>query len=183
MELRRVHFRSFRLFDISGHKYTDVNGNGVVDVGDNGLGGVTIFIDVNNDGDYDVGTDLATTTAGDGSWSFTNLGVGYAGKKGYEGLPNDTVPTPGNAGYTITGTSGTDQTNLNFANFQNMNISGYKWADGDHSGTWNEPATAVLSGWTIVLDGDNNPNNGWIATTTTDANGHYAFSNLNPTSY
>src|SRR5437867_2640776 len=90
------------LLDISGHKYTDVNGNGVVDVGVNGLAGATIFTLSLHDALPIFGTDLATTTAGDGSWSFTNLGVGYAGKKVYEVLPNDSVQTLGNAGYTIT---------------------------------------------------------------------------------
>jgi hypothetical protein len=88
------------------------------------------------------------------------------------------------AGHGITGTSGADQTNLNFGNFELFNISGYKWGDVDGDGTWNEADNAGLTGWTIVLDRDNIAgNNNEIATDVTDADGFYSFTGLGPGSY
>src|SRR5256885_9626543 len=89
---------------------------------DLGLGGVTIFIDKDSSGGLSAG-DATTVTATNGTWSFTGLDASYAGLKVYEVLPSGDVQTLGNAGYTITGTSGTDQTGLDFANFENRNSS------------------------------------------------------------
>ncbi|MBO6709746.1 MAG: hypothetical protein JJ914_11285, partial [Altererythrobacter sp.] len=108
-----------------------------------------------------------------------NLDASYAGLKVYEVLPNGYVQTLGQAGYTITGTSGTDQTGLNFANFEDMNLSGYKWADVDGNSDWNEPDSAVLSGWTIVIDDDQDPTNGYLLADITDSDGKYEFTGLN----
>ncbi|MBO6610136.1 hypothetical protein, partial [Altererythrobacter sp.] len=125
-------FGNFELFDISGTKYTDTNGDGQT-AGDSGLGGVTIFIDKDGSGTLTAG-DETTTTAANGTWSFTNLDASYAGLKVYEVLPNGYVQTLGQAGYTITGTSGTDQTGLNFANFELFDISGTKYTDTNGDG-------------------------------------------------
>ncbi|WP_189341728.1 hypothetical protein, partial [Mesorhizobium sp. M2A.F.Ca.ET.042.01.1.1] len=56
------------------------------------------------------------------------------GKKVYEVLPDGDVQTVGAAGYTIVGTSGHDQTDLDFANFEKFDISGTKYTES--------PATA-----------------------------------------
>ena len=177
-----VEKQAFVPFDLSGTKYTDVDGDGVVDPEDTGLGGVKIYIDVNEDGNFDDGVDLYTTTASDGTWSFTDLGAGYAGKMIYEVLPDGYVQTLGAAGYQITGTSGADQTNLNFANFEEVSVSGYKWTDTDGDGQW-DGTESGLAGWTIYLDDDGDFGNGVIATTTTDEDGYYAFENLGPGTY
>src|SRR5207237_9385 len=99
-------FLNFKLFSVSGHKYTDVNGNDAtagVGLDDTGLGGVTIFLDANsngtlnwtdnpskpNVGGWDPGEgERWTTTANDGSYSFTGLDASYAGDKVLEVLPN-----------------------------------------------------------------------------------------------
>ncbi|RUX20174.1 hypothetical protein EOA23_28970, partial [Mesorhizobium sp. M2A.F.Ca.ET.042.01.1.1] len=114
-------------FSVSGIKYTDVTGNGIT-ADDTGLGGVTIFIDKDNSGTLNAG-DLSTTTAANGSWSFAGLDSTYNGKKVYEVLPDGYVQTVGTAGYTIVGTSGHDQTDLDFANFEKFDISGTKYTD------------------------------------------------------
>jgi Ca2+-binding RTX toxin-like protein len=54
---------------ISGSVRDDPNGNGAADADETGLGGVTVGFDTNGDQALDV----TTTTAGDGSYSFTNL--------------------------------------------------------------------------------------------------------------
>ena len=146
-------FANFETFTISGTKYTDDNGDGDT-TGDVGLGNVTIFIDINKNGTYEAGTDEATTTASDGTWSFTGLDASYAGLKVYEVLPSGYVQTLGDTGYVITGTSGTDQTGMDFANFlPNPDISITKYVKTDVSGTFvdaNDPNGPLASASTTV---------------------------------
>ena len=65
-------FTQERDASISGHVYNDTNGNGSLDGGELGIGGVTVTL---TGGTPTVGT-LTTTTAGDGSYSFTGLQAG-----------------------------------------------------------------------------------------------------------
>jgi len=58
--------------EIHGSKWNDLNGNGLWDSGEPGLAGWTIYLDV----DLDDVWDLSTTTAPDGSYSFTGLASG-----------------------------------------------------------------------------------------------------------
>lgn len=60
--------------EIRGRKFNDLNGDGNGE-GDPGLGGVTIFLDLNGNGTPDEG-EPATTTGRDGAYSFTGLGPG-----------------------------------------------------------------------------------------------------------
>ena len=181
-------FANFELFDLSGTKYTDLTGDGITD-DDTPLSGVTIFIDHDGSGTLNAG-DLQTTTAADGTWSINNLDYSYAGDKVYEVLPGGYTQTVGNAGYTITGTSGTDQTNLDFANFENIDISGYKWLDANHNSDWDDGEMPV-SDWTIDLfkwddasgNNDGNVDQGELTqldTTETNDVGYYEFDQLGP---
>jgi hypothetical protein len=134
-----LNFANFKLFNISGTKYLDKTGNGITN-DDTGLGGVTIFIDKNANGTFDSGTDVSTTTASNGTWSFSNLGSDVLGKKVYEVLPSGYTQTVGKDGYTLPSEGGQDQTNLNFANFK---------PEGPGVGTpgfWKQ--------WTAVWDGN-----------------------------
>jgi hypothetical protein len=78
---------------------------------------VVIFIDQDGDKTLDTG-ERSTTTAADGSWSLTGLDASYAGKTVLELVPEGYRQTVGENGYTIIGTSGADQTGLDFANFK-----------------------------------------------------------------
>ena len=169
-------FANFERFAISGTKYTDYDGDGVIDDEDSGLGGVTIFIDVNGNGANDDG--FSAVTSADGSWTIANLDWTVDGALVKEITPAGYVQTLGPAD-PIEATSGNDQGGFDFANFENMEISGYKWADSNGNAVWDEADGAVLGGWTIVLDNDDNALNGYIEAQVTDANGHYAFTGLN----
>ncbi|MHC4880502.1 MAG: FG-GAP-like repeat-containing protein, partial [Planctomycetota bacterium] len=57
---------------VSGVKFDDLNENGVQEMGEAGLGGFVIYADLDNDGTHDPG-EPSTITAGDGSWSITDL--------------------------------------------------------------------------------------------------------------
>ncbi len=176
-DLQNINFGNFKNVTISGRKFEDENGDGS-GVGDSGLGGWTIFLDANNNGALDAG-ETNTTTAADGSYSFTDVGPGphYVREVQQAGW-TQTTPNPA----PISPTSGADVTNVDFGNFHNISISGRKFEDenGEGDGT-GDPG---LSGWTIFLDANNN---GALdtgeANTTTAADGSYSFTNLGPGTY
>ena len=88
---------------ISGWVYDDVDDDGVKDAGEVGIGGVTITLT----GIDDLGNavELTTTTAADGSWSFTGLRPGtYQVAEAQPAGYDDGKDTPGTAG----GTGGDD---------------------------------------------------------------------------
>src|SRR5207244_12309295 len=73
--------------------------------------------------------DFSTLPACDGSWSFTGLDASVSCKKILEVVPALFPYTTLFRSYTITGTSGTNQSNLNFENFQLFSVSGKKYTD------------------------------------------------------
>ena len=180
-------FANFDRFDLSGTKYEDMDGDGVIDAEDTGWGGVTVFIDMDGDGVLDDG-ERSTTTADDGSWSMTGLDASYAGGVVREVVPDGSYQTFGNAGYVVTGTSGADQTGLDFANTRFGSIEGYKFFDVDRDGTWDADEVGAL-GWTIELYLDDG--NGAfgaedgvaIQTDVSDADGFWSFTGLEMGTY
>ncbi|MCF3612085.1 hypothetical protein [Planktothrix agardhii] len=137
-----LNFANFKLFNISGTKYLDQTGDGIT-TDDTGLGGVEIFIDKNNNGSYDDGDDVKTTTATNGTWSFSNLGQDALGKKVYEILPSGYTQTVGNDGYLL---QGKDQTGLNFANFKPYGL-------GKTPGFWKQ--SQHFQYWPKYIEGEN----------------------------
>jgi hypothetical protein len=103
-------FGNFKKINISGIKFNDRNNNGSRDSGEGGLGGITIQLCDKN------GNVIATTTtASDGSWSFSNVGPGTVQVK--EVVPAGSVQsTPSSGMYVINTRSGEDQTGLLFGN-------------------------------------------------------------------
>ncbi|WP_188656333.1 hypothetical protein, partial [Croceicoccus pelagius] len=121
----------------------------------------------------------ATTTADDGSWSFTGLDETYIGLDVYEVKPNGYSQTLGQAGYVIDADGADD---MDFANFADMSVSGYKWADLSNNSAW-DGGEGTLDGWTIYLDNDTDPTNGYIEAVVTGAgdwaDGYYEFTGIN----
>ncbi len=60
---------------IAGTVYNDANGNGSADLGESGKSTVTVFLDTNNSGSLD-GGETSTSSAGNGSYSFSGLTAG-----------------------------------------------------------------------------------------------------------
>ncbi|MCE5974032.1 hypothetical protein LZA78_11105, partial [Sinirhodobacter sp. WL0062] len=144
-------FYNFAEFSVTGTKYEDMDGDGVIDAEDTPWAGVTIQIL-----DDDDNVVASTVTAADGTWSFTGLDYSYAGYTVQEVLPDGSVQTLGTAGYTITGTSGADQTNLDFANFDKFDISGTKYEDMDGDGVIDAEDTPWAGVTIQILDDDDN---------------------------
>nr|AAU83000.1 fibrinogen-binding protein-like [uncultured archaeon GZfos1D1]QNO57000.1 hypothetical protein MGAOFDBH_00018 [Methanosarcinales archaeon ANME-1 ERB7] len=157
-------------YSIAGMKFNDLNGNGVKDAGEPGLPGWTINLE------QPAGTVInSTTTAADGSYTFTNLEPGdYTVSEVLKaGWAQTCPPTPGTYSVTLTDSPVIDR---DFGNRGALSISGMKFNDlnGDGVKDAGEPG---LEDWTINLVG---PVSG---TTTTAADGSYTFTNLEPGDY
>jgi len=171
---------------ISGYVYADDNRNGVKDDGETPIAGVTLAL-LDSDGNA---TGTTTTTDASGYYSFTDLkpgtyGVSETQPDGYfDGL--DSAGTAGgtaqNPGDTITGavlTSGTKGLDYDFGEICPASLSGYVYADSDNDGVFDSGETP-LSGVTVYLLDDAGTR---IATATTNADGSYAFDDLEPGTY
>src|SRR3954462_14805218 len=60
---------------ISGKLFNDANANAKLDVGESGIGGVTVYLDSNNNGQHNSG-EPTKSTAADGSYKFSSLSAG-----------------------------------------------------------------------------------------------------------
>ena len=60
---------------ITGAVYRDANGNGTQDAAEGGLGGVTLYLDQNQNGQFDNG-EISTISAADGTYEFSGLAPG-----------------------------------------------------------------------------------------------------------
>ncbi len=166
-------FGNYQLVTYSGTVYNDLNGNGTLDPGDPGLQGWTVELIEN-------GSIVATTTsAADGSYSFSNLTFGvYTIEEITQAGWYQTEPQQPFS-YTVTATSGASQSGLNFGNFQLVDVSGEVYNDLNENGNL-DPGEPGLQGWTVNLF---NSSGNMVATTTSDANGNYEFDNLFPGSF
>ena len=142
-------FNVASLGSIQGTIWNDVNADGVRAAGDPGLGGWTVFLDLNLDGVPNAGELTALTDAG-GAYSFPSVVVGNY--RVSEVLQDGWNPSPGhpiNVDVTVVneGTARTD-----FANFTPTlgSISGKVWNDLNGDGILS--AEPGLSGWTVFID-------------------------------
>jgi hypothetical protein len=157
--------------NISGYKINDTNNNSVWDPGEVGIGGWNITLK------NATGASIASIlTDGSGFYQFTNI---------VQGSYN--VTEENRVGWIHTNASsqsiilaGSDITNLNFTNRMPppANISGYKINDTNSNGVW-DPGELGIPNWNITLLNGTNT----IASTQTDANGFYNFTNLPSDSY
>jgi hypothetical protein len=171
---------------IGGRKYHDLNGNGSANGGETGLANWTIYLDLNDDGDLDVG-EPSQQTDSFGRYKFTELSPGVP-------LPSNTyvvreinrngwVQFQGANGHTVNYTVGDIVTGRDFGNQQQGGVGGFKWHDLDEDGVV-DSGESRLGGWEIYIDSNGN---GRLDTneisTTTASDGRYAFPNLAPGPY
>lgn len=166
--------------------FYDQDADGAFDPGE-GLEGVRVnlFWDTNGDGNFDVGEPLiaSTLTNENGQYFFGNLAAGnYVVQVDTNTLPagvSNTVDqgdsTPNEGGVTLTSGQVVLSMDFGYRDLSNPNsISGTIWVDTNGDGTL-AGESGRFAGVTVVLR-DSNGN--LVATTTTDANGEYAFNNL-----
>jgi protocatechuate 3,4-dioxygenase beta subunit len=158
---------------LSGTVWVDRDGDGVIDAGEPGIQGVIITLK-----DALGNVVATTTTAADGSYSFTNLApgtysveetqpTGYANSAGTPATTRSTIVVP------LAGIA-----NQNFGE-QLAQLSGnvYQDVNGDGSKGATEPG---IGGVTVKLTGTDVNGNPVMLTTVTDASGHYEFKDLLP---
>jgi len=157
---------------ISGHKWLDPNGDGSYE-DKTPLEGVTIELWKDNTF-FD-----STTTASDGSYSFTDLEPGNYTVK--EISPAGMVPIPPDS-IDVTLAEGQNETGKDFYNKYKVvlkgSISGHKYADYDWDGE-HDPGEPGKGGVIIKLFKDG----GMVAETTTASDGSYSFDQLADGSY
>ena len=157
----------------SGQVYNDLNGSGTYNSGDPGLSGWEVDL-FNSSGDFVASQE----TDSNGDFSFGGLDPGtYTVEEVVQAGWTQTAPPT--VTFTVTVTAGSTVTGLQFGNFQDINVSGEVYNDLNGNGTL-DPGDPGLPGWTVDLY-DSNGN--LIATTTSDANGDYSFSDLGPGTY
>lgn len=153
---------------LTGTAFADYDGDGTRDAIERGQAAVTVRLDLNGDGTFDA----TTTTAKDGSYSFT--GVADGSHKVAVTVPAGFTPTgPTSLGVVITGNG--DAKNLDFALRPNGQILGTAFEDANFNGTF-DAGEAKLAGVAVTLDlfGDGLS----ILTATTTASGAYTFAGV-----
>ena len=171
---------------LSGFIFNDANDDGLLDGPDAGIAGVNLTFTGTNDLVHPVS--LSTTTAIDGSYTFTGLRPGTytvaeASVAG-ELVGKTTVGVSGgNAGSQSIGgvalPQGTADTGNNFAWLQPATLSGFVYNDVNDDGTF-DGADVGVGGVTVNLTGTNDLGGSVQLSTITANDGSYSFANLRP---
>ena len=195
---------------MAGFVWHDQNADGAWDAGEPGINGVTVYLDLNNSGSFELAEDLNFPTVNDGShdgafWFeedqfatlpsgdyFLRVDLPPEQDPRFPGAPDFAHSVTIEAGMFVMGRFEQAET-PNFGlevDFVSQppgsvaTIRGYKWHDVDQDGVWdtNEPGRA---GWRVYLDLNND--NAWDPQTEprtlTSTDGSYIFSNLTPDTY
>jgi hypothetical protein len=170
-----IFFSQANAGSISGTFYNDLLGDNIIQNYDPGMSGWTAQL-LNSNTNIVV---ASTTTDSLGNYSFTDPGSGnFAVQEVLQSGWIQTYPAPPGT-YSFTASPGTNITQVDFANFQLVSLSGIIFNDLNGNGSLDsgEPG---LSGWTPrILD----PSNNVVAVGTTDPFGNYTITNIGPGSY
>lgn len=181
---------------ISGRVFCDTDLSGTYTAGDDALAGVSVVLTGTTLSGQNV--NISTTTAADGTYSFTNLSAGTykiveAEPSGHvDGKNFAAIGTAGGirsqasaAGPdTVTGITLTGQnaTGYDFAEVSLGSISGTVWLDCNNDGKINNGESGIAN-VKITLTGTDDLGNSVTSTTTTDSNDNYSFAGLRPGTY
>ncbi|MDR0182051.1 SdrD B-like domain-containing protein [Lysobacter arvi] len=180
---------------ISGRVWLDIDNDGIVDAGETGIANVAVTLTgTDRNGDP---VNLTTTTGADGTYSFTGLVAGnYT-------VTEPTQPTGTLNGRTVAGIAGGTPsvpavvpsaigaialganqaaTGYDFGEIQPASVSGRVYFDHDDDGSVDAGETGI-AGVDLVLTGTADDGTLVNLTTTSDANGAYAFLNVRPGTY
>ncbi len=179
---------------ISGYVYNDVDQDGVRS-GEPGIAGAELTLTGKDHLGQDVR--LTTMTNASGYYEFANVApgtytvtetqsVGYLDGKDEAGTIGGGVAED-DLIHTITLTSGMHSRDNNFGeiedlDFKGSEIRGFVYCDDNNDGI-KQTAELPISGVTVTLTGTNDLGQSVTATTTTLANGSYAFTGLRPGTY
>lgn len=177
---------------IRGTIYADSNKDGSRQSGERGLSGITVYLDLNNDGVLDAdepttitSTDLFYTPTIDetGTYSFTHLAPGTYQVR--EVVPADQLPTPeSQSTHVVTLTFGEERTGVDSGNvYRPSEIHGVKFEDSNGNHVF-DTGELGIAGQTIYIDlNRNNILDSDEPTTVTGEDGSYTFQNVTPDAY
>ncbi len=161
----------FQTVTISGQVFDDQTGDGVFGGTDSGVASWTVDL-VNASNQV-----VSTTTASDGSFSFTGVGPGSFTVE--EVLESGYAQTSSPSTFSVDTKSGQAVSGLSFGIFQLATASGELFDDANHDGSLDDGESG-LSGWTVNLL---NSSSQVVASTKTDANGDYSLTGIGPGTY
>ena len=193
-QLANYNFGELNTSSIAGFVYVDANNNGVMDTGETAISGVAVKLTGTDI--YGAAVTLSTTTAADGSYSFTKLAssnsagytitetqpAAYADGKttiqsGNSGTASSTKPVASGASDVITAIvlpANTQLTNYNFGEVATTSISGFVYLDANNNGVIDSGETGI-AGVTVKLTGTDINNTPVSLSTTTAGDGSYGF--------
>ena len=195
-----------RAASLGGSVWLDANNNGVRDAGENGIAGVSVSLPA---GTVDAlgNTVAAIVTDANGNYRFDDLlagtytvseqaaqpvvggvttinGITVAGTVGGSASGTATpVATVPSAVAGIVLPAGGASINNNFGETLAVSLSGRVFFDADNDGLQSGAAETGIDGVTITLTGTDDTGATVSLSTTTDANGDYAFEGLRPGTY
>ena len=198
-------FGNFQLGRVQGYKWEDLNGNSAMDEDRAALlAGWTITLEDLDADDENKSVAVFSlphdVTDEKGAYEFDGLMPGRykvceqlqeGWMQTYPNYQNISREMDPKCHYIVIDTSGQELVNYNFGNFELGQVSGYKWDDDngvDLEGNvgMRDNGEPKLPGWTIELH-TTEPSDAQdvapFATTETDSNGNYMFSNLMPDTY
>ncbi len=180
---------------LAGRVWLDSNNDGLIGAGENGIG--VVAIDLTGTNDLGVSVSLSSSTAADGSYSFTGL------RPGTYTLTEPVQPTGTFNGRTVAGSAGGSVTavgttpsaisgivlaagqngvNNNFGELPAAQISGRVWTDGNNNGVVDSGETGI-AGVVLNLTGTDDLGATVSVTVTTAADGTWTFTGLRPGTY
>jgi uncharacterized repeat protein (TIGR01451 family) len=177
---------------LAGSVYADNNDNGVRDAGESGIGSVTVRLTGSAPDGSTV--NVSTTTAADGSYSFTGLPAGtytltetqpsgwFDGKDTAGSAAGTVAVPPADQISNIVLASNTAATGYLFGELPQSSIAGRVYRDLNNDGVIQGGETGI-AGVTMTLSGTDDQGQTVNLTQVTDASGNYAFTGLRPGSY
>lgn len=165
--------------------WEDINANGVQDAGEPGIGGVRVFIDVNDDGQWQAGEPFSITGT-NGIYGIGGFSTGtYSVVVDTNSFPHPLFPVydldgTGTLNSTeITVTNGLVRTDIDFGYWRGASVGDYVWDDLDSDGIQDTGEPALSNIVVRLYDAQTN----LLLSKVTDAAGLYSFTNLAPAAY
>ena len=174
---------------LAGFVYADANDDGTKQGSESGIANVAVTLSGTDDRGNAVS--LATTTAGDGSYSFASLRPGTytlvattpSGDLVGKATAGPSGGTPGAGTLTsIALAQGTADPSNNFGELAPASLAGVAFDDANNDGI-QQSGEGGIGGVVITLSGLDDNDNPVSTTTTTASDGSYSFANLRPGTY
>lgn len=174
-------FGVYQTAGVSGVVYSDVNEDGSLDGGDGLLAGRRVFLDLNENGNWDVGEPSDITDA-QGEYALTDIEPGDY-RVAVVLNPDDTITEPVAGFYDISLAAGQFLTDQDFGLVVSGSISGIVWEDMNGDGV-QDPGDDGLEAVHVYIDENTNGSfDPGEPSELTDATGAYTFSGLAVGSY